>query len=140
MVNRARSFIFSTAPIPVLTAALGAGLDLVDREPERRREVLRKSSLLRRALNEAGVNSAERRPDTTSCTGPIVPIVAGSNEAALALQSALMAAGFDVRAIRPPSVAPGTSRLRVTVRFPTSDDDLLRFASEVARAMDLRAA
>ena len=51
---------------------------------------------------------------------PIVPIIAGSNEAALALQSGLMAAGFDVRAIRPPSVAPGTARLRVTVRYPVS--------------------
>ena len=50
MVNRARSFIFSTAPLPVLGAALGAGLDLVEREPERRREVHRKASLLRGAL------------------------------------------------------------------------------------------
>jgi 8-amino-7-oxononanoate synthase len=62
-----------------------------------------------------------------------VPIIAGSNEAALALQSGLMAAGFDVRAIRPPSVAPGTARLRVTVRYPVADDDLRRFAREVAR-------
>jgi 8-amino-7-oxononanoate synthase len=140
MVNRSRSFIFSTAPIPVLTAALGAGLDIVAREPERRREVQRKSTMLRRALNEAGVHSVELQHDSPSCNGPIVPIIAGSNEAALALQSALMAAGFDVRAVRPPSVAPGTARLRVTVRFPTRDDDLLRFASEVARALDLRAA
>ena len=48
----------------------------------------------------------------------------------LTLQSDLMAAGFDVRAIRPPSVAPGTARLRVTVRYPVSDADLHRFAGE----------
>ena len=60
----------------------------------------------------------------------IVPIIAGANEAATALQSGLLAAGFDVRAIRPPSVPPGTARLRVTVRYPVSDADLLRFASE----------
>ena len=47
-----------------------------------------------------------------------------------------MAAGFDVRAIRPPSVAPGTARLRVTVRYPVSDDDLHRFAGEVARLLE----
>ena len=63
----------------------------------------------------------------------IVPIIVGANEAAMALQSGLLAAGFDVRAIRPPSVAPGTARLRVTVRYPVSDADLLRFATEIAR-------
>src|SRR5207237_6783920 len=47
MVNRARSFIFSTAPIPVLTAAIDAGLDLLGREPSRRSEVHRKSALVR---------------------------------------------------------------------------------------------
>ena len=74
MVNRARAFIFSTAPLPVLAAALGAGLDLVEREPERRREVHRKSSLLRRALARSGIR----------CGGEslIVPIIVGSNEAA----------------------------------------------------------
>ena len=124
MVNRARAFIFSTAPLPVLAAALGAGLDLVEREPERRREVHRKSLLLRRALAEARV----------TCGGEsmIVPIIVGANDAALELQAELTAAGFDVRAIRPPSVPPGTARLRVTVRYPTSDSDLLRFAAAVA--------
>lgn len=125
MVNKARSFIFSTAPLPVLGAALGAGLYLVEHEPERRREVHRKSALLRSALRDAGVE--------TGGESMIVPIIAGANEAALELQSGLMAAGFDVRAIRPPSVPVGTARLRVTVRYPTSDADLLRFASEVTR-------
>ena len=124
MVNRARCFIFSTAPLPVLGAALGAGLHLVEREPERRREVHRKSSLLRAALRDAGVQA-----DGESM---IVPIVVGANETATALQSGLAAVGFDVRAIRPPSVAPGTARLRVTVRYPVPDAELTRFASEVA--------
>lgn len=125
MVNRARSFIFSTAPLPVLAAALNAGWDLVEREPGRRAEVHRKSALLRRKLAESGI----------SCGGasPIVPIITGSNEAALALQADLCDAGFDVRAIRPPSVPPGTARLRVTVRYPVADEDLVRFAAEVSR-------
>jgi 8-amino-7-oxononanoate synthase len=125
MVNRARSFMFSTAPLPVLGAALVAGLHLVEREPERRREVHRKSSLLRAALQDAGVQAGGE--------SMIVPIIVGANETATALQSGLAAAGFDVRAIRPPSVAPGTARLRVTVRYPVAAADLVRFASEVAR-------
>ena len=127
LVNRARSFIFSTAPLPVLAAALSAGLDLVESEPERRREVQRKSTLLRRALDEAGVAAGGE--------SMIVPIIVGANDTATALQAAVMEAGFDVRAIRPPSVAPGTARLRVTVRYPIPDDALLRFACAVGRIM-----
>jgi 8-amino-7-oxononanoate synthase len=132
MVNRSRPFIFSTAPLPVLGAALGAGLELIAREPERRREVLRKSALLRQTLAEADI--------PVGGESPIVPILAGSNDAALALQSGLTTAGFDVRAIRPPSVAPGTARLRITVRYPIGDQDLRRFAVEVARLLKSRAA
>jgi 8-amino-7-oxononanoate synthase len=130
LVNRARTFVFSTAPLPVLGAALNAGLDLLEREPARRADVHRKSSLLRRALAERGVSVAP----AVGAEGhsPIVPIIAGSNEAALAFQDGLVAAGFDVRAVRPPTVAPGTARLRVTVRYPISDEDLLRFADAVA--------
>lgn len=127
LVNRARTFIFSTAPLPVLGVALGAALDLVEREPQRRVDVVRKSLLLRSALRDAGVHGGGE--------SMIVPIVVGSNEMATALQSELSEAGFDVRAIRPPSVAPGTARLRVTVRYPVADDDLVRFASEVARLL-----
>jgi 8-amino-7-oxononanoate synthase len=126
MVNRARSFMFSTAPIPVLAAALSAGLDLLAREPGRRVEVHRKSLLVRQKLAEFGIR--------TSGESPILPIVAGSNEAALALQTGLCAAGFDVRAVRPPTVPHGTARLRVTVRYPVADADLLRFAAQLGKA------
>jgi 8-amino-7-oxononanoate synthase len=137
LVNRARTFIFSTAPIPVLAAALGAGLDLIEREPHRRVEVHRKSALLNDALAAAGIHAARGSGRSDS---PIVPIIVGPNDAALALQAGLIAAGFDVRAIRPPSVAPGTARVRVTVRYPLNDGDLLRFADEVARLLESRAA
>lgn len=132
LINRARSFIFSTAPMPVLAAALGAALDVMASEPARRADVHRKADLLRRALASADVK--------THGASPIVPIVAGTNEAALALQAAMIERGFDVRAIRPPSVPPGTARLRVSVRYPVSDADLLRFASEVAHVLNARAA
>jgi len=132
MVNRARSFIFSTAPLPVLAAALDAGLDMMAREPQRRAEVHRKAAWLRQKLAEVDIN--------VGGASPIVPVIAGSNESALELQAGLLDAGFDVRAIRPPTVPRGTARLRVTVRYPVSDDDLSRFATELARLVKLRAA
>jgi 8-amino-7-oxononanoate synthase len=137
MVNRARSFIFSTAPLPVLAAALDAGLDLLAWEPERRVEVHRKSALLRSKLAEADINVGRevRGASGGEAGSPILPIIAGANESALALQAELSTVGFDVRAIRPPTVPAGTARLRVTVRYPVPDDDLLRFATEVSRLL-----
>jgi 8-amino-7-oxononanoate synthase len=132
LVNRARPFLFSTAPLPVLAAALGAGLDLVEGEPERRHEVHRKAALLRDALASRGV--------TAGGASPIVSLLAGTNDAALALQEALATAGFDARAVRPPTVPEGTARIRVTVRFPVPDADLLRFAAEAGRLLRVEAA
>lgn len=132
LVNRARTFIFSTAPLPVLTAALGAGLDLIEREPARRAEVHRKVILVKAALAAADVRVAG--------DSPIVPVIVGSNEAALTLQAGLLAAGFDVRAIRPPSVPAGTARLRVTVRYPLADAELQRFAVALGRLLHSHAA
>jgi 8-amino-7-oxononanoate synthase len=129
LIHRARSFVFSTAPLPVLTAALAAALDVIAREPERRADVHRKSVLLRTALHERGI-------DVPGDPSPIVPIVVGPNEGAVALQQSLAAAGFDARAVRPPTVPPGTARLRVTVRQPVADEDLRRFAEEVGRFRD----
>jgi 8-amino-7-oxononanoate synthase len=124
LINRARSFIFSTAPLPVLTAALEAALDLLADEPARRVELQRKATLLRQALAAAGV-------DCGASASAIVPVIAGTNAAALALQQAVQAAGFDARAVRPPTVPDGTARLRVTVRTPVPDAELLRFAQVV---------
>jgi 8-amino-7-oxononanoate synthase len=125
LVNRARPFFFATAPLPVLAPALEAGLDVVEREPERRREVRRKAAWLRRALRDAGLDA---RGDSA-----IVPLVVGSTADALGLGESLAEVGFDVRAIRPPTVPEGTSRLRLAARYPVPDADLKRFVAETTR-------
>jgi 8-amino-7-oxononanoate synthase len=132
LLHRARSFVFSTAPLPVLAAGLEAGLDVVAREPERCDSVFRKSALLRGALREAGLTVADDR-------SPIVPVVVGENDAAVALQRGLAECGFDARAVRPPTVPAGSARLRLTVRHPVADDDLRRLAREVARLRSVQA-
>jgi len=118
--QRARPFIFSTAAPPAVAAALDASLDLIAAEPERRERVRFLSRYLRDRLTEAGIAV----PPGDS---PIIPVIAGENERAVAIAAALQQVGFDVRAIRPPTVPPGTARLRISVNFGLSEEILARF-------------
>jgi 8-amino-7-oxononanoate synthase len=125
LIQRARPFIFSTAPPPSLAAALEASLDIVDAEPERRATLANRVRLLRGALRTAGIDI----PDGST---QIIPIVLGDNDRAVQAAAALQAQGFDVRAIRPPTVPPGTARLRIPVNVTLSEDVLTRFAGALA--------
>lgn len=123
LVQRARPFVFSTAPPPALAEALEASLSVVQDEPGRRTRLLRLAAHVRRAL---GLDSG------SSCS-QIVPIAVGDNARAVLMAERLQARGFDVRAIRPPSVPPGTARLRVSVNAGVSEDVLDRFVEALAR-------
>ena len=117
LVNRARPYIFSTAPTPAdAGAALGA-LGVL-RSAEGAALTDRLASLVAR-LAAAGLAPAGH-------PSPIVPVVLGSEERALAASAALLARGLWVPAIRPPTVPVGTSRLRVTLSAAHSDDDVER--------------
>ncbi len=100
LVNRARSFIYSTAPVPALAHAARASLRLIRSDEGRR---------LREALRE---NISLLSPQAAT---PIIPRILGTNEAALAASAALAEAGFMVPAIRFPTVPRGTARLRVSL-------------------------
>ena len=126
LAQLARSFVFTTAPMPGLTGALNAGLDIVAGEPE---PSGRGASQGTAAARRVRGRRAPRPPPDSS---PILPLRVGENDAAVALQEALLAEGFDCRAVRPPTVPQGTARLRVTVRSPVADKDLLRFADVAA--------
>lgn len=105
--NRARSFVFSTGLSPVAAAAGLAGLRAARTEPQRRQRVLENAARFRAGLLDRGIR--------TLGFGPIIPWVIGDVGRALRIAEALREAGVDVRAIRPPTVAPGTARLRFTV-------------------------
>lgn len=120
IVNRARSFIYTTAVPPTQAAAIGAALEVVANEPHRRRRLAELNESARGRLRRMGWKVAE---DPT----PIIPLIVGEPAAALALSSRLEQAGYLVPAIRPPSVAPGSARLRLTLRCDLDDAELDRF-------------
>ena len=128
LVQRARPFVFSTAPPPALADALEASLTVVEEEPERRERLLARSAFLRARLPAAGVDVADGMSQ-------IVPVAVGDNARAVAVARALQRGGFDVRAIRPPSVPDGTARLRVSVNAGLSEEVLDRFVAALAVAL-----
>jgi len=128
LIQRARPFIFSTAPPPALASALAASLDIIEGEPQRRARLREISEKLRVRLLKAGIQAG-------AGTSHIIPIVIGDNDAAVAIAEAMQADGFDVRAIRPPSVPPGTARLRVSVNVNLTDDLIDRFVVVLESAL-----
>lgn len=115
--NRARSYIFTTALTPADAAAAGAALAILH-GPE--------GVMRRRRLRRLVDQLAPGHPS------PIIPVVLGAEETALAASAALLEQGLWVPAIRPPTVAPGTARLRVTVSAAHDDDDVARLAEALA--------
>ncbi len=123
IVNRARSYIFSTAPTPADAAAALAALRIL-RSAEGAALTGRLAALIDRVA-EAGFAP----PGHPS---PIIPVVLGSEQAALNASAALLQDGLWVPAIRPPTVPVGTSRLRVTLSAAHSDEDVSRLLHALA--------
>lgn len=115
LVNRARSYIFSTALNIAAAAAARQALRIVQHEPERRQQLQRLAWQLRQRLAERGLLAQGTCPPAPEWCTPIVPIIIGEPQRAVEVSRALMQRGFLVPAIRPPSVPPGTSRLRISL-------------------------
>lgn len=127
LANRARPYVFSTAPPAAMAAAAIAAIDIVQSEPERRERVRSLGDHLR-ALLKAD------EWDTGSSATQIVPILLGDPEAAVHLSEALLEAGIYVPAIRPPSVPAGESLLRVSLSASHTEDDLGRLVGALRAA------
>ena len=119
LVNKARSYIFTTAAAPASAAAAAAAIDVIDSgEGDRLKARLR-------------ANIDRIRPGHPS---PIIPMIVGAEDRAVAASGALAAEGILVPAIRPPTVPAGTSRLRVTVSAAHTRDDLKRLTEALRGA------
>jgi 8-amino-7-oxononanoate synthase len=124
----ARTFVFSTAPPPAVADAIEASLEIVGDEPGRRERVARLARHFRERCERRGLPVPAGRSH-------IVPVHIGDNERAVAVAARLQRSGFDVRAVRPPSVPAGTARLRVSVNAGLSEADLDRFTDLLAAAL-----
>lgn len=121
LVNRARTFIFDTALPPSLALASRIALLLTRRGDDRRERLRANAARLRTSLGRGSVE------------GPIVSVILGSEERTLRVSEELLKRRIFVPAIRPPTVAPGTSRLRITIRADHTLEQVDMLAEELRR-------
>ena len=121
LINRARSFIYSTAPAPAIAAAALAAVDFLSSHQGEERRLLLWERI--RSVQELLPASAFNK-ESNAPTSAIFPWIVGDEQAALDLASALQNEGFLVPAIRYPTVAKGSARLRITVTASHEEDQI----------------
>jgi 8-amino-7-oxononanoate synthase len=121
LINRGRAFIFSTAPSPLMAAAVSASLRLIA-EPERRERLHARIARAEALLAPVGVQATGSQ---------ILPLIVGEDARTMAMATELQRLGFDVRGIRPPTVPAGTSRLRISLTLNVDEDDIAALAQAI---------
>jgi len=127
LINRARPFIFATAPSPLIAAVTRVALEISRTTPERRERLARLVAYSNREL--------QARCGLTSSGSHILRAIVGAYGKAVALAGALQLGGFDVRAIRPPTVAEGTARLRIALSANLSESVIAELFDALAENM-----
>lgn len=124
LLNAASGFVFSTAPPPAVLGAIDAALDLVPGMEAERSKLAGLGDCLRAGLTQAGF-------DVGASSTQIVPAIVGEAADAMALSARLAEAGMIAAAIRPPTVPPGTSRLRLALRATHEAADIDALLAEI---------
>jgi 8-amino-7-oxononanoate synthase len=127
LINRARPFIFATAPPPLVATALGESLLILREEPERRTRLAALAAYARQAIGE--------RLGLPTPHSQILPIIVGESEPTLRIAEKLQSTGFDVRAIRPPTVPSGTARLRISITLHIDERSIDALVHAMCEAM-----
>jgi 8-amino-7-oxononanoate synthase len=109
LVNKARSFIYTTAPSPVMAAASLAALDIIQSEPQRRSDLKHNADFLCKQF-------AKMRLQIIPGGTHIIPVILGSVDKTVTTSKKLLEKGYFCTAIRPPTVPVGTERLRISVQ------------------------
>lgn len=133
LVNTCRSFTYTTAPNPGSAAAAAAALQIMEQEPERRLRLWENRAHLAEGLLRLGF-------DLAASQSPILPIIVGDPDRAMTMAQSLFAHGVYAPAIRPPTVPPATSRIRLTItaeHTPEQIDRALVILEQAGRAINL---
>ena len=125
--QKARTFIFSTAPVPAAMAGASAALSILEDEPWRVEQLRKNVGLFVGALAEKGI--------CVETQSAIVPILIGDERKAMTVSDALRKQGFLIPAIRYPTVARGVARLRAAIRSDHSESALRAAAKSIASVM-----
>jgi len=116
LINNCRPFIFTTGLPPFIIGALNEGLSIIKTE-KRGKQVLELSEKLRNRLKNEDINTGESQTQ-------IIPVITGENSLSLELMTYLKKKGIFAPAIRPPTVPPNTSRIRISVTYLHTENDL----------------
>lgn len=127
LVNRARPFIYSTAPSPLQAVCVRQALATLSREPERR-------DRLHDLIGFANARFAEVLGKPASGT-QILPVIIGDSGRTIRLANRMKAKGYDIRAIRAPTVPVGTARLRITITLNVDEPTIARMVDQLAEAI-----
>lgn len=127
LINRARSFVYTTGTPPAVAASALAALDVVEHEPERRARLWQNAELVKQGLEAMGYRLGATR-------SPILPVMIGDAHRTMALTDALRGRGVFAQGIRPPTVPEGTARLRVTPMATHTPEQLTRALDAFAAA------
>lgn len=129
LVNFSRAYLFSTAVPPSVAGMAVAAVTTLREEPERQQRVRALARSVRDRVAAAGI-------DVPHGDSPIIPIVLGTEEAAIAAAERLRERGLWVTAIRPPTVPRGTSRLRITLSAAHADAEVDALVTALAAKQD----
>lgn len=128
MINRARNFIYSTAPSPLMAAGVREALRMIEDEPERRSRL--------DALRNFAAEQLHSKLGVIPSGSQIQPVMIGDNAQAVRIAARLQGEGFDIRAIRPPTVPDGTARLRLSITLNVDEDEIVAMTNCLAAAIE----
>lgn len=127
LINRARGFIFATAPSPLNAALVRVALEDLQSNPARRLAAL---DLIRHAHDQAASLCGLRGFESQ-----IMPVILGEDERTMSLAASLQAKGYDIRGIRPPTVPRGTSRLRISITLNTTAEVITAMMQDLSDSL-----